>query len=609
MSEPASAPVSQASFSLRTLFLVVTACAVFLGSFWWLPPFVIGSFTVAGSLAVVLLLINLAVQRSQERSIARLGSTDHKIAIKSFRARFARGMASAAINGLVGFLLPIVAYVVLVGGSDQGLYALLFGATLALIGLPVGGISGLLSGFTSSKPFSIPRSLLGLSCALWLQTLYFVTNSDPHSVDVSAYLTIPGAIFSLLIAILTAASNAKRALKVAGAWTIRIAIQVFSNAASTSVPATIQTSLGIAWLLPFCIAVGRVTWGGGDLSLPTLTLSMFFLWHAVGISEQQPWAKIAAWASVTVSAGLWLTGLVLAYPIFVSAARGDHCADSTLIVVVVWLATGLLFAGAQFFVAASTRRWPAPIASQKHSPRVPFEVVFALQLALLAPVIDAVLWQLLANNRNWSQLKTYANVWNQVEEQKRRPLRAVQLWVQAFERGDEAAITQAETVLQQHLLVQSGATVSAIRFQAKNGPEARRVRLYRLLAQPTFAVRSHPDDAYYHCQAAQQAYAILVDETNSNELRQAAVAVIWNQTWNKAGHCSNGSVEAVEAALEHLKELTPIVAELERIATDADSPPEKREEAVRWLQKLVSRDNEVQAAFRRVGEPPALQSN
>lgn len=277
-----------------------------------------------------------------------------------------------------------------------------------------------------------------------------------------------------------------------------------------------------------------------------------------------------------------------------------------MIIVMVWLVLGLFPVGVLWFVAALTLRLEAPASSENHSTAFLWRSIGLAALLIPAPMVDVSLSRTLFRAEKMHRQKPYLEAQRKINGQNKQAQELTDRWVEAFERGEQVAISKAEAALERQLHVDSGALVTVIRFRAKKGPHARRMGLLGLLARPTFAIRSSPAIEHDHQQVGEQAFAILVDETNVDEIRQLAFAIIWNQKWDKYDFNNR---RLIEDTYKRLKRLDPIALELERLATDADSPPEKRRDALLWLELLAPRHARAREIFERLSEQPASQQN
>jgi hypothetical protein len=376
---------------------------------------------------------------------------------------------------------------------------------------------------------------------------------------------------------------------------------------SSFAPAVVQALIGMMWLIQFLYAIRKLIfyWDGTFYSdateaFPTLTLSVVYLLHAYGLLRRQLWAKWVALLIAIPAAVVLQFGMPHKYSILAAAIMGGGPVQVYAPIFVAWLLLVLVLVGSQCFVAYAT------VTRTRDSDRTPVSRMSAMALCgwvlaasfiLLAVVSDVSISKALRSRQVMHASKPYLEEQRKAADRLKLPQEHAQQWVSAFDRRDQVGLAAAETQLEQLLPHDSGAIVTAIRFRAKSGPHARRMALLNLLARPAFAVRSSPAVAHEHCQVAQQAYALVLGETNPDDIRQVALAIICNQN---AKNCPSGSLDSVEAALGRLNRLDPIVVELERLANATDSPIIIQRTVVRWLQKLAPRSPMANEALVRL---------
>lgn len=121
----------------------------------------------------------------------------------TIRARLAAGLGCAAINGVIGLMLPLGSYLVWAmlnpsrGGQDwSGLVGIFF----ATVGGLSGALVGLVAGLASAKLQSLPVALIGLGVIFFTIGLFWMIISPEGALF--AAVTFPSCGATAIIAML-----------------------------------------------------------------------------------------------------------------------------------------------------------------------------------------------------------------------------------------------------------------------------------------------------------------------------------------------------------------------------------------------------------------------
>jgi len=374
------------------------------------------------------------------------------------------------------------------------------------------------------------------------------------------------------------------------------------------------------WAVPFASLVFLLRWtpesGGakwwavglcqifGTLC-PWISFTVLFFLQATGIWRQKRWALLMADILAVGSAAY---SLLAALYLLILAPRFRETAgeSAALLAILIVLGIGLVLPGSQLLVRWTVRRssWSASrdgLTGRVFSRRL--MVAFALVMGSCL-AIDAGMYFALKKARS-DQLDR-ATSHREAERARRQAIEArrqaqakeaVDQWLAAREQGDSPALRKADRRLRDVLAIDSGRVVTRLRFRLKQAHGPQRIAILQLLADKDFAQRSSPaaKRAYYqkkssrqssveraHCQVAQQAFRLLCDERERDEIRSLALAVVWNQN----ARCNAGQRASVEDTLPRLKHADFAVDLLVKSLSSSEHPFDDPRDVCRLLGKL-----------------------